>query len=326
MIIKYFDFIKNFNAKSDIYLLYGENSALIEDTIEKFFKLNFSRNVFTYEESDILENTRSFKEKIFTRSFFEDDKLIIINRISDKILDTILEINKKKIIDIKIILKAGTLEKKSKIRKLFEQSKEFTTIPFYEDNHKTLFFLTENFFKKKKIKISLQTINLIIEQSKYDRATLNNELRKIEMFLMNKSKLDYTDVLKITNTSEKNDFSLLTDMCLLKNKRTSYILNSSIIADNEIIIIIKNFLYKLKRLKKLKEDLIEKKNIDTILSSYKPTIFWKEKDAIKKQLQLYSIEKIKHLIEKINNLEYQVKKNSQISFLVLSDFILENTN
>ena len=328
MIIKYFDFIKNFfNSKSDFYLLYGENSALIEDTIEKFFKLNFSKNVFTYEENDILENVSSFKEQVYTKSFFEKDKLIIISRISDKILDVILEINEKKISDLKIILKAGTLEKKSKIRKFFEQSKEFTTIPFYEDNHKTLFFLTENFFKKRKINISLQAINLIIEQSKYDRATLNNELIKIEMFLMNKNKLEYADVLKITNTLEKNDFSLLTDMCLLKNKKkTSYILNSSIISDGEIIIIIKNFLYKLKRLKKLKEDLIEKKNIDTILSSYKPTIFWKEKDTVKKQLQLYSIQKIKLLIEKINNLEYQVKTNSQISFLILSDFILDNTN
>ena len=72
MIIKYFDFIKNFfNSKSDFYLLYGENSALIEDTIEKFFKLNFSKNVFTYEENDILENVSSFKEQVYTKSFFE---------------------------------------------------------------------------------------------------------------------------------------------------------------------------------------------------------------------------------------------------------------
>jgi len=97
MIIKYFDFIKNFfNSKSDFYLLYGENSALIEDTIEKFFKLNFSKNVFTYEENDILENVSSFKEQVYTKSFFEKDKLIIISRISDKILDVILEINEKK--------------------------------------------------------------------------------------------------------------------------------------------------------------------------------------------------------------------------------------
>ena len=151
MIIKYFDFIKNFfNAKSDVYLLYGENSALIEDTIEKIFKLNFSKNVFTYEENDILENVSSFKEQVYTKSFFEEDKLIIISRISDKILYVILENNEKKISNLKIILKAESLEKKSKIRKFFEQSKEFITIPFYEDNHKTLFFLTENFFKKKK--------------------------------------------------------------------------------------------------------------------------------------------------------------------------------
>src|SRR6056300_60191 len=141
MIIKYFDFIKNFfNSKSDFYLLYGENSALIEDTIEKFFKLNFSKNVFTYEENDILENVSSFKEQVYTKSFFENDKLIIISRISDKILDVILEINEKKISDLKIILKTGALEKKSKIKKFFEQIKIFKNIHFYENNKKIFFF------------------------------------------------------------------------------------------------------------------------------------------------------------------------------------------
>ena len=66
-----------------------------------------------------------------------------------------------------------------------------------------------------------------------------------------------------------------------------------------------------------------KKDLDYVLSSYKPPIFWKDKNLIKHQLQIWSLEQIKSLIRKINNLELLVKKNSQISNQLMNNFILE---
>ena len=94
----------------------------------------------------------------------------------------------------------------------------------------------------------------------------------------------------------------------------------------EVSSIIRNFLYKLKRLKKLKENLEADNNIDSILSSYKPAIFWKDKEIIKQQLKFQSLKTLKISIKKINDLENLIKKNSQISNLILSNFILENLN
>ena len=82
-------------------------------------------------------------------------------------------------------------------------------------------------------------------------------------------------------------------------------------------------MYKLKRLKILKIKIEEKKNQDQVISSYKPTIFWKDKDLIKKQLKIWSLNEIKLLIKKINTLELTIKKNSQLSNQIINNFIFE---
>ena len=81
---------------------------------------------------------------------------------------------------------------------------------------------------------------------------------------------------------------------------------------------------KLKRLKILKIEYQKSKNIEQVLSTFKPPIFWKDKDMVKQQLNVLSVSDIKYLIYKINNLELQIKKNNQISDQILNNFILEN--
>mgnify|MGYP001277311643 FL=1 len=324
MIIKFYELKKNFNKSNNYYLLYGNNKGLINETIDNILKPNFSQNVYSYDENELLNNIEIFKEEILNKSFFENNKLIIINRATDKILKIIEEIIDKKIDDLKIILKAELLDKKSKLRNFFEKNKSTIIVPFYEDNNQTLLLLAQKFFKEKKINLSSQNINLIVERSKGDRINLKNEMEKICNYSLNKKSIDTNEILKLTNLAENYNISELVDQCLAKNKKkTLNILNENNLSSEDNILIIKTFLFKLKRLKKLKLELDTKKNIDIVLSSYKPPIFWKDKDIIKTQLKLWSLKQIQKIIIDVNNIEIQIKKNSQISNHMTNNFILE---
>ncbi|MBD1148720.1 MAG: DNA polymerase III subunit delta [Pelagibacteraceae bacterium TMED201] len=327
MIVKYFDLKKEIKKNNNFYLLYGQNSGLIEETINNTLKPNFSKNLYSLDEKEILTNENHFKEGILNKSFFDDDKLIIINRATDKILDTIKEIIEKKIDDLKIILKSEILEKKSKLRNYFEKNKDTIIVPFYEDNYQSLLFLAQKFIKEKKIKISSQNINFIIERSKGNRINLKNELEKIFIYSLEKDSINLEEIVKLTNLAENYNISNLIDQCLAGNKKkTVQILNENNPSFDDNILIVKNFLYKLKRLKKLKENLEINENIEIILSSYKPTIFWKDKEIIKQQLKVWTLKKIRAQIREINELENQIKKNSQISNLTVNNFIFDSLN
>tara|TARA_Y100000389_G_C17433752_1_gene504262 strand:+ start:500 stop:1495 length:996 start_codon:yes stop_codon:yes gene_type:complete len=325
MIIKFFDLKKNFKNNINFYLLYGLNSGLIEETINNTLKPNLSSNIFNYDENEILSNIDDFRNGIFTKSFFDEDKLIIINRATDKILHIIEEIIDKNVRDLKIIIKSGILEKKSKLRKFFETNKSVLIIPFYEDNYVSLTSIAQRFFKEKEIGISTQNINLIAERAQGNRINLKIELEKIENYCQNRKSIELNEIIKLTNLSENYDVTELVNQCIAKNKKkTLHILNenNSVLEDN--ILILKTFLYKLKRLKKLKTESEIKNNFDVAISSFKPPIFWKEKDLIKQQLKVRSLSQIKFLIKEVCNLELLIKKNSELSSRIINNFILEN--
>ncbi len=324
MIVKYFDLKKKIKDKINFYLFYGHNTGLIEETINGVLKTIFSKNIFYYDENEILTKSDDFKEQIFNKSFFEDDRLIIINRATDKILKVIEQIIDNEADDYKIVIKAGLLEKKSKLRYFFENNKKTIIVPFYEDNHQTLAKIAQNFFYEKKIKISPQNINYIVERVKGNRINLKNELKKIYFFCQKKQSIELKDILKLTNLAENYDISELIDQCLAKNKKkTLNILNENNSSTEDNILILKNFLYKLKRLKKLKINMELNKNTEEVISSYKPPIFWKDKDLVKQQLRNWSLPQLISLIKKVNNIELLIKKNTQIGNQLINDFIID---
>ena len=309
----------------DYFLFYGPNTGLMEEIINKIFKPTFTKNIINYEEGELLDNIHSFKEMVFNKSFFDDEKFIIINRASNKILNIIQELIDSKITDLKMIIKTGKLEKKSKLRDYFEKHKSTVITAFYEDNYRSLQSMVHKIFKEKKINISNEIINLIIERSKGNRINITNEIQKILSYAERHNKINLEDVIKLTNLAENYSVSELVDQNLAKNKKkTINILNENNLNADENILIIRTFLNKLKRLKKIKIDLNKNKNIDQVLSSSRPLIFWKDKDIIKQQLNKCSLSDIKLLINKVNNLELIIKKNNQISDQILNNFILEN--
>ena len=83
MIIKSFEFKNNLNH--NLYLFHGQNDGLKEDLINKLLRPKYKTCVYNYTEKEILNNLDNFYNLIFTNSFFEESKLIIIKDVSDKI-------------------------------------------------------------------------------------------------------------------------------------------------------------------------------------------------------------------------------------------------
>ena len=326
MIIKSYEINKIINSKKNIYLFYGENEGYKNEIIKKFFEVNFLKKIYRYDEKEILENKENFYNSILTKSFFENEKLIIISRATDKIKDIVEEIIEKKVTDITIVLNANLLEKKSKLRNFFEKNKDVVCTPFYSDNSQTLTAIANHFFRKDKISISQETINLLVERCRGDRQNLYNEFNKIESYIKNKKNINIYEVLKLTNLAENYNVSELADSYLAKNsKKTINILNENNYSVDDCILIVKTILIKSKRLLNIIKEMKNNKNADEIISSYKPIIFWKDKEIIKQQTKNWSLKRLKNLIYSINDIELLIKKNSNNSINILSDFIINQS-
>jgi len=325
MIVKNFELERLKSTKIKKILFYGENEGYKNQIINNFFIKKFADNFEKYEENQVLNNYEDFFSSLLNKSFFEKDKLIIINRASDKILRIIEEILSKNINDVTIIVNSGALESRSKLRKFFEKEVNTICVPFYSDENKTLISLAHSFLNERKISLSQEMINIIVERSSGDRQNLHNELIKLENYQKNGQKITIEHVLKISNLAQNYSVSELVDNCLCKNlKKTIKILNENNYSSDDCILILRTLLIKAKRLLKIKESLNNNINIEQAILYFKPPIFWKDKGFVKKQTSLWTLENIQKLIYKINNIELLSKKNNISSLFIVSDFILES--
>ena len=325
MIIKSYE-INKIISNYNFYLFYGKNQGLKEDHIREIIKNNQGK-VFNYDEKQIQEEKQIFFENILSGSLFENNKIIIINRTSDKIYPIIQEIIERDIKSVKIIINSGLLEKKSKLRSLFEKEKNLICIAAYPDNNETLSRLAVIFFKNEKISISQQNINLIVGKCNGDRHNLNNELEKIRNYALNKKNLTTQEILKIINLSENYGFSELIDNCLAKNKnKIMTILNENNFSNEDCIIILRTFLIKAKKILTLSLEFEKNNDLNKTITSARPPIFWKDKELIKIQLNKWKPNTIRELIYHLNDIELQIKKNFNNSILIITNFILEKSS
>ena len=321
MIIKSFEINKINLTLNNLFLFYGKNEGFKNEVTKNILK-NKS-NILNYEEKEILENEDNFVENLLTKSLFDGEKIIIIKRVTDKMLKVLEQITEKQINDIKIILNADVLETKSKLRSFFEKDKTLVCVPFYPDNDQTLSKLAYSFLIEKKISISPFNINLVVNKCSGDRATLINELQKIEYFSKSGKKIDSENILKLVNLNENHSISELVDSCLAKNKKKIIvILNENNFSNEECIMIVRSFIIKAKKLLALSKTFENNKNIDLTISSAKPPIFWKDKEITKQQIYKWSPKNIKQLIYALSEKEFQIKKNINNSINLIIDFIL----
>ena len=321
MIIKNYEIHKvNFN-KNYLILLFGNNEGFKNEITNKLIANKNKPSI--YEEREVLNHPNNFIENLTSKSLFEDEKLIIIKRTTDKLLSVVNEVSSKNLENVKIIFNAENLDKKSKLRSFFEKNKEFICMAFYPDTDQTLSKICYEFLRERGISISASSVNLIVNKCNGDRENLLSELNKIEYFNKNGKKITTEIILKLTNLIENYDIGELVDNCLAKNKRKILnILNNNNFDNEDCILITRIFLNKTKKILKLSNEFQKNKNIDLVISSAKPPIFWKDKEITKQQIYKWTPGDIKILIYKLNEIELLIKKNINNSINLITDFIL----
>ena len=324
MILKKYDQELIINKK--ICLFYGKNEGK-KDIILNELKKIYNNNFQIFYEKDLIQNFENFYNQIYSKSFFEKEKLLIVRNVTDKLLPNIQNIIERGVQDVLIILLSDILEKRSKLRSLFEKDINLISLAFYPDDNQTLVAYVSKFFRERNISVSYETINYLVNKTNGERKFLTNELEKIEIFLKNKKNISNSEIDKLINVNENTDLSNMVDNCLAKNKsKIIFLMNENNLNSDDLIMIIRIFLSKTKKLLLLVENFSLNNNIDRTISEAKPPIFWKDKEIVKKQIKSWNIKQLEKLIIEINEIEYLVKTNSQNSKLILSDFIINKSN
>ena len=326
MLIKSYEILKKDLNFLNSFLIYGENTGLKQDIVKSVIELKEKKNIkykqFKFEEEEIIKNQNDFFNLIFSGSLFDKKKVIFVNRTTDRLFNLISEISKKDIKDILIFFEADQLEKKSKIRNLFEKDNNLVCIACYQDNNFDLIKIINDEIKQTKIKLSTESINLLIERASGDRNNLRNEVNKLKSFALNKQMVSYDQVKELTNMVGNYQNDYIVNICLNGDKKKlNKILRENNFSFEDFLILLKIFSKKIHRLLKIKIFNRLEKNLDQIFNQIRPPIFWKEKEDVKKQVRLWNEKKLNLIIKKINEIELNCKKNHELATNITLDFL-----
>ncbi len=325
MIVKSYEEKKITDEKINILLFYGKNDGFLNAVLEKLFLKSFDGLISKYDEVEFINNYDIIFSELMSRSLFDENKIIIISRASDKITKYIDELLNNNLENIKIILRSGILEKKSSLRNFFEKNKKLIVVPFYEDDIRSLNSIAFDYLNKNKIKLSMESVNLLISRCSGNRGNLITELEKILNYSKSNRKINFDVVQKLSNLAENYDLNELADSYLSKNKRNiAKILNENNFSEEDCILLLRTILMKSKRLMNIIERLKINKNIDEVISLTKPPIFWKDKENVKIQVNTWELDELKNKIYQINEIETLVKTNFKNSLNLVSDFIVNH--
>ena len=327
MIAKSYEVLQNISKflNYNMFLFYGENFGLkneIQQLIKNKIKQEDSKvEYLSLYENDITENKENFYNTIYSGSLFSNKKVIIIKNCTDKIINQMEELSEKKLEGVLVVISADVLDKKSKLRNLFEKNTQTLCVPCYADNTRDLELVALKILKENNITASKEIINLLIEKSNNDRGNLHNEIEKIKSFAVDKKKLEIDEIKSIINFSGEYKSDSLINECLCGNilqykKILSEIYSNTI---NQIFLlrILSNKIHKLLSMKEVEKNY---SNIDNLLSASRPPIFWKDKPIVKKQLTIWNFNDLKKINNEIDNTELLCKKNPQLSKVIFFNF------
>jgi len=315
---KDFNSLRNYKA----VLLYGENEGIKDDIKDKLKNLNKESEIINFFENDILKDKSILHKNIVNESLFNEKKKIFIHEATDKIYNEINQCLDIENDNTKIYVFSNSLEKRSKLRSLFEKKQNIATIACYEDNDRTLIaYITKELAGIKGLTGELT--NLIISNSNSNRKIIKSELIKLKNFFDEK-KINKKELLELLNIRNNIKFEEIRDNALTGKKNKVNKILSEIELLNEDSFFYLNILnYRVSKLIEIQTANEQFNNHEKTLENLKPPIFWKDKAVYLEQLKMWDLQKLSNMAYKIGETEVLLKKNSQVkNEIIIKDLII----
>jgi len=328
VILKNYIVEQNFNILNEYkaVLLYGENDGFKDDIKSKLKKNNQESEIINFFESEIIKNKNILYENIVNGSLFGGNKIIFIQYVTDKILSEITQALEKNDERTKLYVFCDALDKKSKLRKLFETQKNLAVLACYADNERTLVnYINKalNGFKG----LSGELINLIITNSGSNRKIIQNELVKIKDYFVKKI-INEKQLLEILNIKNDTSFDDIRDKAMMGEKKlTNKLLSEIEIHEDDAFFYLNNLNFRILKLIEIQESNSEFNDYQKTIDNMKPPIFWKDKPVFLKQLKKWNLDQLYKAAYKVGETEILMKKNSKIkNSIIIKDLIIVFTN
>jgi len=324
-------YCKDLNPIAPAILLYGQDYGLVSERssliINSFFnnidhKQN-SLNIIDLSSSNILANPECLEMEANSISLLSNKKIIRIRDTTDALHKILGDYFVNPYQNCLIILLSDALSPRSKIRKLFESHDKAVALPCYSDDKKSILNLINNSFKKNSITVDEEGVQLFANYLGMDRLISKSEIEKAVLYAGIDKKLNAKDISYFISDQASLGIDELYDYSLIGDLSEAYrVLNRIQKEGVPAIQIIRSFMRQMQGLYSIIHALSLNPNINNILDSFKPPIYFKRKDNIKGHVKKWSLRKLNKALLLLENAEISCKMPKSNPSIITKQAIL----
>ena len=214
-----------------------------------------------------------------------------------------------------LVIREGSLNKSSKIRKFFEEHKTCLSLPCYEDDSRSIIKNIEEFTRKNKFELSRDIKNYLLQSLSNDRMISKRELEKIEIFYKNSnSKIKLEEIKILLNDSSSQNLNKMNEHVMFGNtSKSSKIINKLLSEGTSPISLVRSLINYLLRVQQTKIEMKKGNNFDSSIKILKPPVFWKDKDNFQKHCFKWPLRSIESGLNRLLETEITCKLNSKLA-------------
>jgi DNA polymerase-3 subunit delta len=223
-----------------------------------------------------------------------------------------------------LIVTADELKKDSKIRKLYEDSKQLTALLCYKEDGQNLRKTVAGFFAKNQVTLGRDCIEYLCANLGDDKLVTENELEKIMLYLGNQKTLEVDDLMQVL---ADNSEMALSEIAAFVAARSPLKLEKTLakaFAENASgVAIIRAVIWHFNRLilvKKLQENNM---TLESAMATLRPPVFFKQVDSFKMALGKWSTARLEKAIERLTALEKEVKSSTLDQDIICRDLLIK---
>jgi DNA polymerase-3 subunit delta len=292
--------VKALDAVTTCVLIYGPDEGLVREKAQLISKqivedLQDPFNVVRPDMRDISDNQTILGDELASLSMMGGRRLVRLEAATDKAVTACKIAMDIKNTDNLLVVTAGSLTAKSKLRKLFEGEPNAVALPFYADSSKDIEGVIFEILGSYGLRAEAQAVSYLISALGNDRSVTRGEIEKLALYKTNDDSKEITLKDAKAVIGDNNSLTLheiANAVASGEPRKLDVLLDRATVQAENPVAILRVLIKHLQKLQFTKGLMDEGQTADNAMGQLYPRLFFKEKDQFRGQLYNWSAAKL----------------------------------
>lgn len=294
-------------------LLYGPDSGLVRERAEGLTKLIIEDpkdpfRIAEFSASELRDDPAKLSDEASAIAFTGGRRVVRIRDTTDSFAKSIISFCKEPFGDALVIIEAGTLTPRSKLRAAFEGSKQAAAIPCYADEGKSLRDIVLETLGQSQISVSPDAMSYLLENLGSDRMVSRSEVEKLRLYMGEETEVTFADAIACVGDSSS---MALDDIAFSaasgKIDRLAHFLDRGRREGAAAISILRGVARHFERLHLVSGAIDAGNSAETAMKLLRPPVFFKQVETFRDQLRLWPTGRLSQAINSLSEAEVLCK-------------------